>query len=289
MDNQYDNNQSVSQGSSFSGGSFFEPDQGDTEQPVNSPYEAGNAEPSFDQTQSGYAAQDESSNQGYVQSDAYAQQPQADSYAQQPQADSYAQQPQADPYAQQPQADPYVQQPQADPYAQPNYGQQPQADPYAQPNYGQQAPYGGSQPDYSQTGYQQPVGYQQDQAPQGGQNQFQYSAPQGGYQPQPGGQDTRPMNSMAVISLVCGAVSVLLSLIGIFTLNLILAILSGVAGIILGSMAGKTLTETSPQQGKSLATAGLICGIVGAALALLVGVSCYACWTCTLSSVSQYW
>ena len=120
-------------------------------------------------------------------------------------------------------------------------------------------------------------------------NQFQYSAPQG-YQPQPGGQDTRPMNSMAVISLVCGAVSVLLSLIGIFIEShpLILAILSGVAGIILGSMAGKTLTETSPQQGKSLATAGLICGIVGALW--LFGRRQLPCLlTCTLSSVSQYW
>lgn len=179
-------------------------------------------------------------------------------------------------------------------YSQPmqGYGQpvqdysQPVQD-YSQPAQDYNQPMQPAQPDYSQTGYQQPVGYDNNAA--NNPNQFNYT-PQQNYNNAPGGTDTRPTNTMAIISVIAGGLSCLLALIGIMMLNiivLIVAILAGIAGIVLGSMAGKEITANSPTQGKSLATAGLVTGIVGAGLALLVGVSCYACVACTLSSIGS--
>lgn len=288
MNNNTDNNNQTPMGVPQQGGSMFEPDQGGSDALNQGQFDPNQAPRSFAQDASDAApfgtppfGAGDPPPVDHTQAAGF-QQPARDP-SQQPADSGFAPQ-QAPPY-QQPGQQPspgYAPQ-QAPPYQQP--GQQPaqgfapqQAPLYQQPATPDQ------QPDYSQSGYQQPIGYNQ-------QGQQPYTAPTGGARPA-GVQDTRPMSTLAIFSLISGALSVLLSLVGIFSVNIILlivAILAGGAGIVLGAMANKELSDTSPKQGKNLALAGLICGIVGAGLALLIGVSCYACWACALSSYGTFY
>lgn len=80
----------------------------------------------------------------------------------------------------------------------------------------------------------------------------------------------RRINEIGVASLVLGIISIL---IGLFTSGLfgwvgaILAIL----GIILGAMGRK-----DPEK-KGLATAGLVCSIIGLVICLITYIACAAC------------
>lgn len=71
---------------------------------------------------------------------------------------------------------------------------------------------------------------------------------------------------MAVAALVVGICSIVFDFIFVW-----LGLILGIVAIILGVMARKQ----NPTDGK--ATAGLVCGIIGAALAIVCWVACAAC------------
>jgi hypothetical protein len=155
------------------------------------------------------------------------------------------------------------------------YPNQPQ---YQQPGYQQtqndqsQYPYNG-QP--QQTGYQQPQygGPSQYQQPQySGQSQYQqpnqtpgqYQQPYNQYQPLP-----KKNNGMAIASMVCGIVSILISCCLVY-----LALPIAIVGLILGILSIKNNYD-----GKGMAIAGLIlCGIT-ILLSLVVIIACAALGT----------
>lgn len=75
---------------------------------------------------------------------------------------------------------------------------------------------------------------------------------------------------MGAASLVLGIISIL---IGAFSAGLFgwLGAIIGVIGIILGALAKKS------QQANGLATAGLVCSIIGTILSLLLYIACASC------------
>ena len=78
---------------------------------------------------------------------------------------------------------------------------------------------------------------------------------------------------MAVASLVLGIVSIVFSFIGL---------IPGIVGLILGIVAKKKAPS-------GMATAGLVCSIIGVAMTLLVIIACAACigqTACALSSLA---
>ena len=75
---------------------------------------------------------------------------------------------------------------------------------------------------------------------------------------------------MAVASLVLGIVSIVFSVFTGGALGWLGAII-GLVGIILGAMAKK-----DPEK-KGMATAGLVCSIIGLVLGLILYVACVAC------------
>ena len=105
--------------------------------------------------------------------------------------------------------------------------------------------------------------------------QSPYGQPNYGYQQyqQPRSSSEDPGYTMSVISMICGIVSCVMfwgRIGGIF------ALLAGIAAIILGVLSGKK-SMTGRRNG--MATAGLICGIVGVSLTVI----CLACWACACS------
>lgn len=73
---------------------------------------------------------------------------------------------------------------------------------------------------------------------------------------------------MAVASLVLGIISIICSFFGV--INLFGGIL-GIIGIILGSLSKKN------SENKGMATAGLVCSIIGTILCFIFYVACVAC------------
>ena len=89
------------------------------------------------------------------------------------------------------------------------------------------------------------------------------------------------MNSKtcSIIALVCGIIGVTCCWWGLVIS--IIAFVCAIAGIIFGAIGmKKAKAENAP---KGLAVAGLVCGIVGAALAL-IGVICAACAIAALAA-----
>ena len=85
----------------------------------------------------------------------------------------------------------------------------------------------------------------------------------------------------SIAALVCGVVGLVFSWFGIFA---IIALICSIVGIILGAMGMKKAeAENMP---KGLAVAGLVCGIVGAAFAV-IGVICYACILCSAAGAGM--
>lgn len=76
---------------------------------------------------------------------------------------------------------------------------------------------------------------------------------------------------MGVAALVLGIISILIGLFTAGTFGWLGAIL-GVLGIILGALA-----RNSDDGKTTLATAGLVCSIIGTALCLLLYIACVAC------------
>lgn len=82
---------------------------------------------------------------------------------------------------------------------------------------------------------------------------------------------------MAVASLVLGIVSVVFSFFG----GSIIGLPVGIVGIILGVLAKKK----TPQNG--MATAGLVCSIVGTAISGLIFVACVGCASCYGTAINE--
>ena len=149
------------------------------------------------------------------------------------------------------------------PPQQPEYQPQPQQPVYQDYQQPQQPVY---------QDYQQPQPYQQPQQPM---YQQQYQQPQQpmyqqpGYVPQPAGSP--PGKGAAIAALVLGIVS--LGIMWIPVLNYI-SIVTAIIGVVLGVVAQKKLT---PDTGRGMATAGLVCSIIALALSLVVVISCSIC------------
>ncbi len=144
---------------------------------------------------------------------------------------------------------------------QPYYQQPDQQSGYQQPN--QQSYY--QQPD-QQPGYQQP-----NQQPY-----YQQPGQQTGYQQpyQPAGasyQGDNPARGKAVASLVLGIIALVLCWWGWVG---VVAIILSVIGIILAIGARK---ELQPEQGRGMATGGLVCSIIALAISAIVFLSCVVC------------
>lgn len=103
-----------------------------------------------------------------------------------------------------------------------------------------------------------------------------YGAPNYTYQ-QPASSSSDPGYTMALISMICGIVSCVM-----FWMRIggFFALLAGIAAIILGIMSGKR-SLTGKRNG--MATAGLICGIIGISLTVIA----MACWACACSYLAS--
>lgn len=108
-----------------------------------------------------------------------------------------------------------------------------------------------------------------------------YAPPQQGYTP-PGNYSAPPSKGKATASLVLGIVSLVVAWFG---WGAIVAIVLAIIGIILGVGARKELT---PEQGRGLATAGMICSIIALALSAIVFISCVICAS-ALTSYGWYY
>jgi len=86
---------------------------------------------------------------------------------------------------------------------------------------------------------------------------------------------------MGVASLVLGIISLV---IGIFSSGLLgwLGAILAVIGIILGALGKKN------PENKGIATAGLVCSIIGLVLCLILYIACAACVSGILSSASSF-
>lgn len=84
----------------------------------------------------------------------------------------------------------------------------------------------------------------------------------------------------SIVALVCGIIGVVFAWWGLVLS--IIALICAIAGIVFGAMGmKKAKAENAP---KGLAVAGLVCGIVGAALAF-IGVICAACILCAGNAI----
>ena len=78
-------------------------------------------------------------------------------------------------------------------------------------------------------------------------------------------------NRQALIALTTGVLSIAFGLLGWFTINLIVVLVSvvfGVVGIVFGAVGVAKAEKTG--RGKGIATAGFVCGIIGAVFALVL-------------------
>lgn len=157
--------------------------------------------------------------------------------------------------------------------AQQTQTQHPQQQGYA-PQQGGYAPQRGYAP--QQGDRMPPQGYRPQQGyPQQGFNNM----PPRGFQPQPGYGMPNHMGAVqdsgkgfSIAALVCGILGIIFSFIGLISiLGLIISILGVVFGAV-GSDKSKSALGTT----NGLATAGLVCGIIGAVFSLS-GIVCWAC------------
>ena len=81
---------------------------------------------------------------------------------------------------------------------------------------------------------------------------------------------------MAALSLAFGILSIIIALFGSFAGISWAGIALGIAGIIIAAVERK---NNNPET-KSLATAGLVCSIIGTAFGVIMWVACLACVGC---------
>ena len=112
--------------------------------------------------------------------------------------------------------------------------------------------------------------------------------PQQYYQPGPAAPQDDQGNGLAIASLVCGILGIVLSLL---SLNLFVAIPALVLAI-LAVVFGVKARKTAPPDNRGMATAGLVLGIVALGIAAFVLIVCTAVASCvgcaTLSSLNSF-
>lgn len=77
---------------------------------------------------------------------------------------------------------------------------------------------------------------------------------------------------MGVAALVLGIIAIVIGVFSAGALGWAGAIM-GIIGIVLGAIGKKT----APEEKQGMATAGLVCSIIGTVLCLLVYIACAAC------------
>lgn len=133
----------------------------------------------------------------------------------------------------------------------------PQGQQYQQPSYGGQAQY--QQPQYQQPQYSGQSQYQQSQF--GGQSQYK----------QPFNQQPKKTNGMAIGSLACGIASVLINCCMILGF---LSIIVAIVGVVLGILVLKN--NPDDKNGKTMSIVGIVLSGVGALIAILTMIGCFA-------------
>ena len=153
-------------------------------------------------------------------------------------------------------------------YAPPGYVAPPPAAPEQAAAYQQYPPYAGGQPSYNQPYGQQPYG-QQPYA--GGQQPYGQQPYAGGYYPPPPWTQYPPPrtgNGRSIAALVLGIASILFFWTSIFDIvPVVLAIVFGSIGINDAKRRGN---------GRSMAVSGIVCGVIGALLAITFTVVVYS-------------
>ena len=90
---------------------------------------------------------------------------------------------------------------------------------------------------------------------------------------------------MAIASLVLGIVSLIFMWWPVLS---IIAIFTGLIGIVLGAMGQKSLAATGQPTGA--ATAGIVCSIIGLVFGIIFTIACYACAAgCAMCASPWYW
>ncbi len=155
---------------------------------------------------------------------------------------------------------------------------------YQSPAQGSSYQAGGQAPYQAQSNpYQSPTGqapYQAapTQAPRT--SGIQYSnQPSGSPYGVQGGGNLAPTNTLAIVSLVTGIVSVLFIFLSGSVILGVLGVLIGIAAIVTGTMAMKQIKVTpASSSSKGMALAGIICGAIGLVLSLIITIACAACY-----------
>lgn len=146
--------------------------------------------------------------------------------------------------------------------------------------------------DYNQNNQDQNNQNNQNQNP----NQNQYQAPQNPYQnPQnqyPNNQygynppPVVPGKSQATVSLVCGIISIVFCWLGIYTwvVGSVIALVLGIVGAVTSVKAKKLMPPTQ----SGMATAGLVCSIVGIVLSVIFTVCSIWAYATACSIINAY-
>ena len=88
--------------------------------------------------------------------------------------------------------------------------------------------------------------------------------------------------NLAIVSIVCGIVSIVLPWIPVASLVLsIIALAAGIVAIVLGAKVRKL-----NDQNKGIATGGLVTGIIGVVLSGIL-LTCVICTACTVASAGM--
>jgi hypothetical protein len=118
-------------------------------------------------------------------------------------------------------------------------------------------------------GYPPPPGPPTGSPPPGYPGYLQKGAPYGYPPPPPSYGVTRPTNTKATIALVLGILAIVFCWLSILDLVLI------VPAIVLGALARADAARFPERGGRSVATGGLVCGLVALVLAIAVTVYAY--------------
>jgi len=87
-----------------------------------------------------------------------------------------------------------------------------------------------------------------------------------------------PGKGLGIASMVLGIVSLVIPFAGLAT---------AIVGLILGVLAKKKSAEVGMQSG--MATAGIVCSIIGLAGAAIILITCLSCGACTVCASNPYY
>ena len=102
------------------------------------------------------------------------------------------------------------------------------------------------------------------------------------YQPYPQPQGPVPGKGLAIGSLVCGIISLVLAYWSFFAIT---GLIAGIVGIILGVLGGKKMKMVGAPAG--MATAGLVMSIIGTVLSAIFFFACGVCLCLCADSITN--